>query len=215
MCNLLQVRWTITPRTEPQPWIICGGCGEPRPFRSSGKVRLNANGRRLDAWLIYKCTVCDRTWNRPIFERQNVRDISPAVLEALRANDPEWVRAEAFNLAALQRKTRRIDESDEIDIERTVLSEAPAFTRVEILLSAPLPVSQRLDRLLASALDISRSQLKALWENGVLRAEPARADRLRRRISDGTRITIVPTFDAGQREFWLARATGTSPPAKA
>jgi len=212
MCNLLQVRWTITPLTAPQPWITCGGCGEPRPFHSSGKVRLNANGRRLDAWLIYKCTSCDRTWNRPIFERQNVRDIAPAVLEALRANDPECVRREAFNLAALRRKTRRIDESDDVDIERAVLAEAPDFTRLEIFLAAPLPVSQRLDRLLAAALDISRSELKALRERGIVRAKPERADIFRKRINDGTSIAIDPPPEAGQRELWLARVTGTSPP---
>nr|WP_272213957.1 DUF1062 domain-containing protein [Marinicella sp. W31]MDC2879899.1 DUF1062 domain-containing protein [Marinicella sp. W31] len=214
MCNSLKVRWTITPRTAPQPWIICGSCGEPRPFRSSGKVRLNANGRRLDAWLIYKCVTCKRTWNRPIFERRNVRDISPIALEALRSNDPEWVEAEAFNLAALRRKTRRIDETPDADIERTVLREPANFTRVEIVLAAPRPVSQRLDRLLATALDISRSQLKALQQRGVLRAEPERADMFRRRISDGTRIVIVPSPEVGQREIWLSRATGTSPPPK-
>src|SRR5262245_3000233 len=110
MCKALRVRWTITPRTAPQPWITCSGCGSLRAFRSSNKIRLNANGRKLDAWLIYKCTSCDRTWNRTIFERRNVRDIDPVTLEALQSNDPHWIRAEAFNLEALKRETPRIDE---------------------------------------------------------------------------------------------------------
>ncbi|MFC0803867.1 DUF1062 domain-containing protein [Ensifer sp. P24N7] len=81
MCNTLQVRWTIIPLIPPQPWVACSGCGGVRAFESSNKIRLNANGRKLDAWLIYKCSTCDRTWNRPIFERRNVRDIRPAVLD--------------------------------------------------------------------------------------------------------------------------------------
>jgi hypothetical protein len=97
MCNALQVRWTIIPAIA----------------RSSQKIRLNANGRKLDAWLIYKCVMCDKTWNRPIFERVNVRDISPAVLEALQSNDPDWIRFEMFNLEALRQKARRIEEFSE------------------------------------------------------------------------------------------------------
>jgi Protein of unknown function (DUF1062) len=102
MHNILQVRWTITPKIAPQPWVTCSGCGCLRAFASSDKIRLNANGRKLDAWLIYKCTICNRTWNRTIFERRHVRDVDAAALEALQSNDPDWIRAEAFNLEALK-----------------------------------------------------------------------------------------------------------------
>src|SRR5438105_4609827 len=100
MSNSLRVRWTIVPRTAPQPWVACSACGSLRPFQSSGKIRLNANGKKLDAWLVYKCSACDKTWNRPLFERQNIRDISPATLAALQSNDPEWIRTQAFDLQA-------------------------------------------------------------------------------------------------------------------
>ncbi len=94
-----------------------------KAFKSSDKIRLNANGRMLDAWLIYKCVICEKTWNRPIFERQNIRDIDPVVLEALQSNDPQWIRTETFNLEALRRKAQRIDEFSEIDIERRACTE--------------------------------------------------------------------------------------------
>src|SRR5262245_59613650 len=44
MCKTLRVRWTIIPKTAPQPWIACGGCGGLKAFQCSGKIRLNANG---------------------------------------------------------------------------------------------------------------------------------------------------------------------------
>lgn len=190
MCNVLQVRWTVVPKIAPQPWITCSGCGGPRAFRSSNKIRLNANGRRLDAWLIYKCVTCDRTWNRPIFERQNVRDIDPAVLGALHANDPDWIRAETFNLEALRQKSRTIDEFDEFEVRKQLLRDAPAWERLEIELSVPLPTRLRLDRLLSSELGMSRSQLNALRDRGLLRTDPDRADILRRRVRNGMRITM-------------------------
>ena len=91
MRHISEVQWTLTPKIAPQPWIACRGCGVLKPFRSSDKIRLNANGRKLDAWLIYKCVTCDNTWKRTLFERLDVRDIQPTVLEALQSNDPDSI----------------------------------------------------------------------------------------------------------------------------
>jgi hypothetical protein len=190
MCHTLQVRWTITPKVAPQPWIACSRCGGLRAFRSSDKIRLNANGRRLDAWLIYRCITCDKTWNRPIFERRNVRDIAPEVLAALQSNDPDWILAETFNLDALRRRSQRIDEFPDCDVRKQVLRDAPTWTQMEIELAVQFPTSARLDRLLASELSITRAQLRALHEKALLRTSLEDADVLRRRIRNGTRIIL-------------------------
>jgi hypothetical protein len=208
VCNSLQVRWTIIPKIAPQPWIACSGCGGLRPFRSSDKVRLNANGRKLDAWLIYKCTGCDGTWNRTIFERKNVRDIDAATLEALQSNDPDWILAETFNLEALKRKSQRIDESAEFEVQKELRREIPDWTHLEIELSISLPASARLDRLLASELCVSRSRLSAFYQAGLLKTNSDRDDILRRPIRDGVRITL-DLSDLGDREgVWKPLATG-------
>ncbi|MEZ2131383.1 DUF1062 domain-containing protein [Sinorhizobium sp. CB9] len=190
MCNILQVQWTIVPRFAPQPWIACNGCGGLRPFRCSGKIRLNANGRKLDAWLIYKCSTCDKTWNRPIFERQNVRDIHPETLEAMQSNDPGWIRTQAFDLAALRRKSQRIDEFADVDVQKALLCSAEGWTMLEIRLVVPLPASMRLDRLLATELGLSRSWLQALDGAGRLQADPNRKDALRRPPKNQSRIRL-------------------------
>ena len=202
MCNAFEVRWTIIPRTAPRPWIACGGCGALKPFQASGKIRLNANGRRLDAWLIYKCLACDKTWNRPIFERRNIRDIDPAVLAALQSNDPGWIRAEAFNLEALRRKAQRVDEFHDVEVARDLPQDARDWTRLTIELIVPLPVGLRLDRLLASELNISRTRLQALHDRGALRTNSGRPDILRRRIRTGTRIVIDLAGEAGGERTW-------------
>lgn len=199
MCNLLRVQWTITPKTAPQPWLACNGCGELRAFKASGKIRLNANGRKLDAWLIYRCLICDKSWNRPIFERQNVRDISPAVLEALQSNDPQWIRAETFNLEALRRKSQRIDEFPEFDIEKKIRDEPPDWTAAEIDLAVPFPAGIRLDRLLALELGLSRSMLQKLHDGGQIRVQ---SDLLRRRLRNGARIVIECRNGLDRERFW-------------
>ena len=36
----------------------CGGCGKKQEFLNSGKFRVNANGNKVDVWLIYRCKKC-------------------------------------------------------------------------------------------------------------------------------------------------------------
>jgi hypothetical protein len=208
MRNTLQVRWTVIPKLAPQPWIVCSGCGGLRAFQSSNKIRLNANGRKLDAWLIYKCIVCEKTWNRPIFERQNIRDINPTVLEALKSNDPNWIRAETFNLETLRRKARRIDEFPEFEVRKVLLRDARDCDHLEIELSVPFPTSTRLDRLLASELRISRAQLSALHESALLWTNPDSTNILRRRIRTGTRVTVNLSGLADRETVWKPPAIG-------
>jgi hypothetical protein len=208
MCNTLRVRWTITPQTAPQPWIACSGCGTQKPFQSSGKIRLNANGRKLDAWLIYKCLTCDKTWNRPIFQRQAVTDIDPAVLEALQSNDADWIRAETFNIEALRRKSQRIEEFSSFEIGKELLSEAYGWTRLDIELNVPFAISMRLDRLLAGELQVSRSRLQALRDGDLLQTGLGGADNLRRRIRNGTRVTIDLAAEVNREQVWRPVAAG-------
>lgn len=207
MCDSLRVRWTIVPQTAPRPWVACGRCGSLRAFQSSGKIRLNANGRKLDAWLIYKCLTCEKTWNRPIFERRNVRDIEPSVLEALQANDPQWIQAETFNLDALRRTSPRVDEFPDCDVVKDVRHETRDWTKLEIELVAPFSTSTRLDRLLASELRVSRARLLSLHEAGTLRTNSDRTDILRRRIKTGTQVTIDLSAEADRGQRWKPLAT--------
>lgn len=191
MCKSTVVRWTITPRIAPRPWIACGGCGTLKPFQSSGKVRLNANGKRLDAWLIYKCIDCARSWNRPLFERRTLKEIDPTVLEAAHFSTPDWVRVQEFDVDGLRRFAQRIDEFGEVDIERLELGEAAMPGEMVIELDVALPSSLRLDRLLAGELGLSRSKLQALYEAELLVIEPDRKDVLRRRIRSGVRVRVM------------------------
>jgi hypothetical protein len=161
-----------------------------RPFLSSGRIRLNANGKRLDAWLIYRCIACDRTWNRPIFERQTIRAIDPALLEAMQASTPDFVARIEFDAQALKAKAGRIEESDDIDMRKAVLRHDAGWRRIAITLALPYPTGRRLDRLLAAELPLSRSRLQVLFETGEIRVAPERKDALKRGIRDGTLITL-------------------------
>ena len=80
-------RWEIHQDGVPALRRFCPGCGCERPFVSSGKFRMNANGRRLDVWLIYKCPACGTTWNMEVVARTPVSELSPGRLRAYESNN--------------------------------------------------------------------------------------------------------------------------------
>ena len=135
MSDVLRVQWTIIPANAPEPWLNCNRCRSTTPFRTSGKIRVNANGKRLDAWLIYKCTSCDNTWNRPILERRHVSTIEPQLLASLQANDPELSRRLAFEK---WRRKLKVEHFDDVRVRKIVVSEnTQPVGRLEIVCVVP------------------------------------------------------------------------------
>jgi len=108
MSGYLRIRWTITPGTAPRPLINCNRCGTVKPYRCSGKFRVNANGKRIDAWLIYRCFDCDNSWNFGILERCSRRDIAPARPAAPESKDPGPARAPSFRVGCRPNQGRRL-----------------------------------------------------------------------------------------------------------
>lgn len=192
MPGCLTVQWTITPLTAPEPILSCPGCGSARPFRSSGKFRLNANGKQLDAWLIYKCTSCGTTWNRPIFERMAVRKIDPAVLQALQSNDPHHAEAVAFDLHQLRRCAPNVEEAADVEVHKQVLRQDDrAWSRLDIVFALPVATCVRMDRVLAQELGISRTKVQELAKVGHLCAGANTRRQLRKPVRDGMHVTIA------------------------
>ncbi|MCU0829519.1 MAG: DUF1062 domain-containing protein [Tabrizicola sp.] len=167
MTGILSCLWHIEPLCPPEPWHPCAHCGTPRAFRPTGKVRLNANGRRLDAWLIYNCTRCAATWNLPLVDRVPVAAIAPADLQAMTHSDPYWVRRHLFDLASLKRHATRIDQPSGVRARCT-----PAlpldWSDLSVTLCVPHPVGDRLDRCLSGFLGLSRSGVATLCRTGGL-----------------------------------------------
>lgn len=169
------VKWTVRPASPPRPLRHCSGCGATRTFYSSGRVRLNANSRRLDAWLIYKCDVCDRTWNRPLLDRAPLGTIAPADLTAMEQSDAHWVAAHEFDLTGLKKFCATVEISDDVAIGRPKRSEGLTVSAVHLALVCDVQVTLRLDRFLAQAFTLSRSKIQALWRYGAIRtAQPAK-----------------------------------------
>ena len=185
MSDVLRVQWTIIPGSAPEPWLNCSRCRGPTRFRTSGKIRVNANGKRVDAWLIYKCTSCDSTWNRPVLERRHVSTIDPQLLASLQTNDPDLSRRLAFEKL---RRGLKAEPFDDATVRKEVVCEsARPADRLEIVCVVPETTGLRVDRLLSTELRLSRSRIRNMQKAGHLAACP---DGLRRPLRNGLQVRI-------------------------
>jgi hypothetical protein len=211
MTEIINVVWTIEPMTPPRPFRHCSSCGGDRPFGASGKVRMNANGRRLDAWLIYRCETCGKTWNLPLLERAAIGTVSTADLQAMQQSDPDWVRARTFDLAVLGRYCDRIDVAGDLRVTKTVDGDwSEAWSIIALTIHAPDGTGPRLDRLLANELRLSRSDLQSMWRAGGLQCGPGSDRILRLPVRGCVNLRFIATGLTEQQRAGVAGRVAVS-----
>jgi hypothetical protein len=171
------VTWRILPLRTPHVVRACPRCGVPRAFVSSDRFRVNASGRKLDVWLIYRCEACEFTWNLTVVERATPEAIGAARLAAYHHNDAARAWSCAFDTTLLRRAGARLEPATPVRVERGAVPAGRAVLRLEL----PYPVQIRLDRLVAQELCVSRSRLPDRVD-----AVPA----LRRPVSDGQLVLL-------------------------
>ena len=190
MHQSLRVTWRVTPLQPPLVRRHCSRCSGDMPCACSMKFRTNAQKKRIDIWLIYRCSACDAVWNLPILERMGVGEIASEVFDAVARNDPALALRHAFDRTRLMRHGT-IEERPDVSIRKSQ-EEGCALKSgaITIALAIALPCGLRLDRLLTSGLGISRAQLGWLHDAGALRLSPATRKSLRSPIADGQTIAI-------------------------
>jgi hypothetical protein len=158
------ITWAVVPTCLPQVRRRCHVCAADR-FRASGKFRVNANHKVLDAWLLVLCTGCGDTAKLTIFERTHVRAVRPALLDRLHANDPSLV-AELLQDTVLQRRNHvspdwegawRLDTGGSDHLGQEVVD-------VSVRFLARIPV--RPVRLIADACGLTRGEVERLITEG-------------------------------------------------
>lgn len=144
----------------------CRSCASER-FRASGKFRVNANRKLLDAWLLALCTSCGETTKLTVLERVTVRSIRPELLDRLHHNDP-GLAAELLQDPAVRRRNRialdwdgawRLDTGGADQVEDEAIDVAVRF-------AARIPV--RPVRLIAEGFGFSRADVERLITEGNL-----------------------------------------------
>jgi hypothetical protein len=195
--GFVSVCWRVCAAGPPAALRDCPRCDRRARFVSSGLFRVNASGRRLDVWLIYRCKRCDFTWNRTVEERRSVPELGARLVRYER-NDPALARTVACDVAGLARGGVPV-EAEEAQVIRPPLGAAPGLA---ITFAVDPGCAMRLDRLLARELGVSRSALEEATVAGLVAVEGRGANALRRPVRDGLRVRVVVsalTSSAGRR----------------
>ena len=163
MHDILRVTWQVAPPQCPLIWRHCSRCKSSMPFRCSMKFRTNAQKKRIDVWLIYRCSACDEVWNLPIFERVGIGDLPPPTFDAIARNDSVLALRAAFDWRLLERHGVYPEDCPEAAVEWQVASGQPETARTaEISIRLVKPWRARLDRFLAQQPGLGRTGL-ARW----------------------------------------------------
>jgi hypothetical protein len=158
--------WVVVPTCLPLVRRRCHACASER-FRPSGKFRVNANHKLIDAWLLVLCTACGETAKLTVLERVNVRSVRPQLLDLLHDND-RGLTAELLQDPVVRRRNRialdwddawRLDTGGSDHLDREVID-------VSVRFAARIPV--RPVRLIAEGCGLSRAEVERLITEGNL-----------------------------------------------
>lgn len=81
----------------------CSGCGKKMYFVNTGRFRVNANGNKVDIWLIYQCARCKHSLNLTVYERRKPNRIPQEEYRRFLENDEDLALQYGNDKAFLKR----------------------------------------------------------------------------------------------------------------
>lgn len=178
MRALSTTTWTLCPTSPLVLVSFCSRCDADQPLICTSRFRVNAHKKRLDVWLLLQCPRCDHTVKWPVHERIGVSALPRDRLAALEANDPGLASAVAIAAGA----------TAPVDV-RGAVPEGPFIAR----LRCPPGTRWRLDRVVASALGVSRAAVAHARRRGQIHLVPPDARAWSRPARDGQEVVVTLT----------------------
>ena len=180
MSYLREIRYEIV--LEDSFWVFrnCPKCGRKTHFINTKKFRVNANGNKLDVWLIYQCRECRHTLNLAIYERRKVSAIPREEYQRFLDNEEELAEMYGKNMELFRKNRADIDlEKINYNFVRqresgAAASEDVPFSmekggpeeQIPVIIHNPYGLNIRPEKQIAAVLELSRSQVKSMLEKG-------------------------------------------------
>lgn len=109
MSYLSNNKYTPSPNESFKVIRKCSICGKKSIFINSNKFRVNANGNRIDVWLIYQCRKCKHTYNLTIYERLRKDALTLEQYTGFMDNDEELARLYGTDKSLFVKNKAEID----------------------------------------------------------------------------------------------------------
>lgn len=188
------MRYTYAISIESSPCVVrhCAKCGARKPFIPSDQIRINAQKKLLDVWLIYRCGDCGQTWNMEVFARVSPGQLDRSLYDRLLSNDGDLIRSLSFDrqLHAKKGAPLCVDTlSYSIQGERF----APDALKepAELAITCPVPLGIRLSKLLREILGLSAREFESMAASGVI-SSPDVPDITRAHMETRCTVRVLP-----------------------
>ena len=147
----------------------CPKCGRKSHYINTKKFRVNANGNKLDIWLIYQCAECKHTLNLAIYERKKASSITKEEYQCFLDNDEQL--AERYGKDIQLFRTNKADiDFDRLHYGVIKLHETKEISgfgeQIIITVKNPYQMKIRSEKQIAMVLGLSRNRVKSLLEKG-------------------------------------------------
>lgn len=147
----------------------CSGCSEKSRYVNTEKFRVNANGKRIDVWLIYQCEKCKHTYNLSVYERKNPKELDEHEYKLFLANSKEMAMKIGTNKALLAKNGAQPDlKSCEYTItnDGEIISERSLLLKGDIvIINNPYCIALRTEKIAAEICGVSRSKMSSMLKS--------------------------------------------------
>ena len=133
---------------------------------------MNANGKLLDVWLLICCELCGRTSKIPIHERVCVQALESGRLLMFEANDPAMVRDLTMDSALARKAGYQLDWNGTWELETDMPGcelEPKDPSPLKVIVRFELPAPIRVEKLITTGLNLSRSAVRGMVGSGRIR----------------------------------------------
>lgn len=168
----MNITWVLRPLSTPAILKYCSHCGCQSEYICSNRFRINAQQKKLDVWLIYKCGKCDNTWNVEIISRIKPEEMEAELYDGFMNNSLDLAYQYAFDAGTLHRNKAdachdKIQYTNEGDIlTADMLKKEPVTLSIKSQYNTQL----RLDKLLSEKTGITRTVLKEYFHSNAKQA---------------------------------------------
>ena len=174
MSYLRKFEYTLTPTHSFKIIRNCSGCGTKAVFHNTHHFRVNANGNKIDVWLIYQCTKCKHTNNLTIYTRLSPEMLSAEERLKFSQNDADLAHRYGTTPHFFAQNKAEVDWSAvQYQLEQ-MTSEPHSHRELHgnfstgdlIILNNPSHLKIRSEKVISEVLNISRSKLNTSIKSG-------------------------------------------------
>lgn len=174
-----QIGYKITPDESFRIIRNCSGCGKKSGFLNTSCFRVNANGRKIDIWLIYQCENCKHTTNLTVYERRNPQSIEREEYEKFLSNSSELALKYGTDSQFFSRNKAEIDWTSIrysfIRQDGALQGDSQFFQKDDLLvIDNTCMLKIRKEKVAGELLKVSGSKIKELEKSGIITVEECR-----------------------------------------